>query len=211
MPSRARPLADAVRSRRWESARKLIHVALSLVAASVAAFLPHPAGATVLAAATLVALAVETARRWSHAFAIRFHDLVGPMLRPRETRRLTGATTLAIGYTLALVLLPGWPAVAGILVAGLADPAAAVVGRRFGRVRYPGGKSVEGSVAFLLVAAAVLLTLPGVGPGVAVAVAILLTIMEAPSLPVDDNLYLPTAGAAALTFLPWAAALGGFS
>jgi dolichol kinase len=200
-----------MRDRQREPARKLIHVALSLVAVAVAALLPHPAAATVLAAATFVALSIEAARRWSPVFAVGFHDLVGPMLREQESHRLTGATTLAIGYTIAALLLPGWPAVAGILIAGVADPAAALVGRRFGRRRYRGGKSLEGSLAFVAVATALLLALPGVGLGGAVVVALALAVVEAPTLPIDDNLYLPVLGALAVAVLPWTAGLGGFS
>jgi dolichol kinase len=196
---------------RREPARKLIHVALSLGAAAVVAVLPYPAGATVLAGATFVALSIEAARRWSPVFATGFRALVGPMLRERETHQLTGATTLAIGYTIAALLVPGWPAVAGILIAGLADPAAALVGRRYGRHRYPGGKSVEGSAAFLAVALALLVAVPGVGLAGALAVAVVLTLLEAPTLIVDDNLYLPALGAGALAVLSWALALGGFS
>jgi dolichol kinase len=196
---------------RAEAARKLIHVALSLVAAAVVALLPHPAGATVLAAATLLALSIEIGRRQSATFASRFFALVGPMLRQRETLQLTGATTLAIGYTAAALLFPGWPAAAGILVAGTADPAAALVGRRFGQRRYRGGKSLEGSLAFLMVAALVLTASPGVGPAGAIPAAMLLAVIEAPTLRVDDNLYLPALSAAAIALVPWAAGLGGFS
>jgi dolichol kinase len=196
---------------RREPARKLIHAVLSLVAAALVAVLPYPAGATVLAGATFVALSVEAARRWSPVVATRFHALVGTMLRERESRQLTGATTLAMGYTVAVLLLPGWPAVAAILIAGVADPAAALVGRRFGRHRYPGGKSLEGSAAFLAVALAVLLAVPGVGAAGAAMVALTLTILEAPTLPVDDNLYLPVLAAAAVALLPWVAGLEGFS
>jgi dolichol kinase len=201
---------DAVRDREGEAPRKLIHVALSLVAAAVAGLLPHVAAATVLAGATFIALSIEAARRWSGRFGARFTDLLGPMMRPREHRHLTGATTLAIGYTLAVLLLPGWPAVAGILVAGVADPAAALVGRRFGRHRYPGGKSVEGSAAFLALAFLALLALPGVGVAGAAFVALGLTVVEALTLPVDDNLYLPALGAAAVALI-LGAGVGGFS
>jgi hypothetical protein len=104
-------------------------VALSLIAAGVVWRMPHPAGATVLAGATFLALAVELARRRLHGFARWFQRAVGPMLRGPEAHRLPGATTLAIGYTIAATAFPGWPAIAGILVAGVAGPAAARGGR----------------------------------------------------------------------------------
>lgn len=188
---------------RGEAARKAIHVALSLIAAAVVWRLPPEPAAIVLAAATGVALAVELARRASPGFGARFGQTLGPMLRDGEGVRLTGATTLSVGYTLAATLLPGVAALAGILFAGVADAAAAVVGKRLGRRRFRGGKSVEGSLVFFLVATiiAVLLPLPGVDLAVAALIAVILMLVEAPSLAVDDNLYLPLAGAAVVALL----------
>lgn len=176
---------------REETIRKGIHVLLSLVAAAVVWRLPAVEAAVVFAGATLLALAIEILRRVSPAFSTVFRDRLGSLLRPREDRRLTGATTLAVGYTLAALVFPGAAALAGILVAGIADAVSAVVGKAFGRLRYPGGKSVEGSVAFFLVV--VLILLPLGDPGRAALVALALTILEAPSLSIDDNLFLPLA------------------
>jgi dolichol kinase len=178
-----------------EAARKSIHVLLSLAVAALVWRLPPTAAAATLAGATALALAIEALRRISARFDDVFRARLGPMLRPLEARRITGATTLALGYTLAVLALPGRPAVAGILFAGVADAVAAVVGRRWGRRRYAGGKSVEGSLSFFAVALAVAWTL-GLGPAAAVGVAAIVTIIEAPTLPVDDNLYLPIASAA---------------
>lgn len=186
---------------RAEVARKGIHVALSLGAAGVVWLLEPMAAAVVLATATFLALAVELARRLSAPFA-RWFGRLAPMLKATEGRRLTGATTLSIGFTLAALLLPGTPALAGILFAGLGDPAAALAGRRWGRIRYPGGKSVVGSVAFLAVAGAVGLAL-GLPWGVVLGVAAGITLVEALTLPVDDNLYLPVLGALAVAAAGW--------
>ncbi|MEJ2503291.1 MAG: hypothetical protein P8177_08240 [Gemmatimonadota bacterium] len=124
---------------RGEVARKLVHVALSLVAAAVVAWLPPVEAATVLAGASLVALSIELLRRAHPGFRTAFLGGLGGMLRGREADRMTGATTLSVGYTAAAVALPGLPALAGILYAGIADAGAAVVGRRYGRHRYRGG------------------------------------------------------------------------
>lgn len=178
-----------------EAARKSIHVVLSLIVAALVWRLPATTAAVLLAAATGVALTVEVARRSSGRFEHAFRSVAAPMLRPAESHRITGATTLALGYTLAVALLPGRPAIAGILLTGVADAVAAVVGRRWGRHRYRGGKSVEGSASFFLVAATIGWVL-GLGPLEAVGLAAIMTILEAPSLRLDDNLYLPLAGAA---------------
>jgi dolichol kinase len=183
---------------RGEATRKSVHLLLSLVAAAVVWLLPPVEAATILSAATLLALAVEVARRISRPAKAFFDRRLGHLLRPGESGRLTGATTLALGYTTAVVAFPGVPALTGILVAGVADAVAAVVGKRFGRHRYPGGKSVEGSLGFLLVVLPLSLLLPGLPAVAAVLLAIGLTGLEALTLPVDDNLYLPLATAAAV-------------
>lgn len=188
---------------RGEAARKSIHVGLSLVAAAVVWLLEPRTAAVVLAAATTVALSIEMLRRASAGFGRRFVRTLSPMLRDREGVRLTGATTLSVGYTLAATLLPGTPALAGILYAGVADAAAAVVGRRWGRRRFPGGKSVEGSLVFFLVAMVIgaALPIPDLDLAMAALAALILMIIEAPTLRVDDNLYLPIAGAAVVLLL----------
>lgn len=185
---------------RAEGVRKAIHGAASLVAAAVVALLDPVPAAVILAGATTVALAVELARRVSPAAARLFGRLAG-LLKDRERVGLTGATTLSMGFTVAAALFPGAPTMFGILVTGLADPAASVVGVR-GRLRYPGGKSVAGSAAFLVVALLVALGL-GLEPGPAAVTALMLTALEAIGSPIDDNLYLPVAGALALVLTGW--------
>lgn len=196
-PATPPPSAGRLAALRHEAQRKAIHVAASCVAAAVVWRLPHLAATTVLSAATLLALGVELARVLSATTNRAFDRLLAPLLRPAEKRRLTGATLLAIGFTLAAALFPRPAAVAGILFAGLGDAAAAVVGRAAGRHRYPWGKSVEGSIAFLLVALGVALGV-GLAPLPALATALVATLVEAAPLPLDDNLLLPVAGAAAV-------------
>ena len=196
---------------RGEATRKSVHLLVSLVAAAVVWLLPPLTAATTFAAASLLALGVELARRASRPAAAWFDRRLGHLLRPGEGGRLTGATTLALGYTTAVVAFPGLPALAGILVAGVADAVAAVVGKRFGTHRYRGGKSVEGSLAFLLVVLPLSLLLPGLPALAAVLLAIGLTGIEALTLPVDDNLYLPLATAAAVQLTGVAAGLTFFS
>lgn len=186
--------------------RKALHVVVSIPAAGVLWALPSAAAATVLAGATLVALCVELARRTARPAAFWFQRTFGDLLKGREADRLTGATTLAIGFTLAAVVTPGVPALAGVLMAGIGDPVAALVGGRWGRVRYAGGKSLVGSGAFGVVALGIGLGL-GLDPLGSVLAAGLVTLAEAPTLPFDDNVYLPAAGAASFVAASWLAGL----
>lgn len=186
---------------RAEAARKALHIGLSSGAAAVVHVLDPTPAAAVLAFVTLVALLVELARRVSGATA-RVFSLIDGLLKDGEQGRLTGATLLSLGFTTTAVLFPGPPALAGILIAGVADPAAAVAGRRWKGRRYPGGKSAAGSAAFVVASFGLVLAL-GSGLAVAFAVSGLLAVVEAFTLPVDDNLYLPPAGAACMVVVGW--------
>jgi dolichol kinase len=186
---------------RGETARKTLHIVLSAVAALVVWRTPPLTAATVLAAATAIALGIELVRRLSGTFGRAFQRRLGRLLRDEERVGLTGATTLSVGYTVAAVAVPGVPALAGILFAGFGDAVAAMVGKRFGRLRYRGGKSLAGSLAFGMVVFLLAAAVPGLSVEGAALVAVAMSVVEAATLPVDDNLYLPLAGAAVV----WAA------
>ncbi len=196
---------------RGEALRKLIHAASSLAAAACVWGLPRPIGAITLAVAAGVAVGVELTRQLHAPFNAWFERRLGVLLRPAEHRRITGAATLALGYALTAAFFPAVVAVTAILVTGIADALAAVVGKRFGRMRYPGGKSLEGSVVFFVVAWALVMGVAGVGPGTAAMAAFIATLLEAPTFPVDDNLFLPLVSAAGILGAIWLSAMGGFS
>ncbi len=118
-------------------------------------------------------------------------------------------------YTVAIFmvfLLAGddlWIYFSSILILGVADACAALIGIRYGRLRYSvqdGAKSVEGSLAFFAIAfAAVLVTAPFFSElpwpnliHIAFATGLLLTGFEAISLKGADNLFVPVAAAVIL-------------
>ncbi len=92
-----------------------------------------------------------------------------------------------------------------LLILTLADPAAALVGSRYGSLQYitlEGRKSLEGSLAFFIVAflctSGMLLladwTVAEAVPGIALTLALLLTLVEAISWRGLDNLLIPVTG-----------------
>lgn len=194
------PALESVPRRRrpdpGELIRKLIHVLVAVVAVALVWSLPPFQGRVLMVGAALVALAAEAIRRWRPA-AVVFARLFGRLLRPHEATGITGATMLALGFALAVLAFPPHFAGAGILYAGVGDAASAVVGRYWGRLRYPDGKSLEGSLAFLAAALAAGWVSPGIGIVPAAVAAGATTILEGLPSRVDDNLALPLVGAAA--------------
>jgi dolichol kinase len=94
-----------------------------------------------------------------------------------------------------------------------ADPMAAIIGRRFGRIRLVNGRSLEGSLTFIVtgfVAAITVLAIyyPEVSWGAKAALAlggaIPSAVAELVSRRIDDNLSIPlSAGAGALAMVYW--------
>lgn len=154
-----------------------------------------------LGAAVLLAFAGDAVRlRRRDANAV-FFGWFRQLASPREAGRVASSTwyvTGALGVSLAA---PEF-FVPSILVLALADPAASVVGRTWGRHRLGKG-SWEGTTAFMLVASAVLIPFVGVPTGLLVALAA--SVAEVLPVPVDDNLTTPAAVALALSVAAMAA------
>ena len=178
---------------RDEVYRKSIHLA-TIVLPFVVWIVPRAVAIGMLAALTVLALAVEWARfrvTWVRGHFLR---LTESMLRPHEHTRLAGATYMAVAYLLAAALFPRRVAVAAMLYNGLGDAAAALVGRRWGRHRASWGKSLEGAAAAFAVCLGVGALVPGVPLGAALLGAVFASVLEFLPLPVDDNLRVTLGG-----------------
>jgi len=196
-------------------ARSVFHVAMAAVAVAIIAVVPSR-GPLIAFAAFFAASAwtMETVRRLRPGANEVLLGVFRLVAHPHERYRVNSATWYA---TALLVLSLTVPLSVGMLAAGvlgLADPAAALVGRRFGRVRLVHGRSLEGSLTFVAVGtvtATVLLTgfwgfswsaaLP-----VAAVAALFAGVAELFSRTLDDNLSIPLAAGAgaqlALVLLP---------
>lgn len=122
-----------------------------------------------------------------------------PVFRAAEAARPSGAFWLAFGYAATSWFPPPVPA-AAILVAALADPAASLVGARWGG---GGRKTWVGTAAVLAVSGAVLAACVAAGAvswRPALAAALGAAALERWSGPIDDNL-LVAPGVAALLWL----------
>lgn len=134
-----------------------------------------------------ITAAAETARLTSARAGALLARFAGGVFRPAELRAPSGAGTLAVGYALAWWLFSPDVAEAAIVVAAVADPAAALVGVRFGR---GARKSLPGSLACAC-AAALALAVLRVGPvGIAVS-AVGAALAERAPWRGTDNLAVP--------------------
>jgi dolichol kinase len=149
-----------------------------------------------LVCAAAIALLLDSLRISRPAFGFFLANLV-PVFRPSESKRLSGATWLCLGYA-ATALCPMPAATSGILVGAFADPAAALIGSRFGAKGLR--KTWAGSAAAASVAAIVLVPIgiPLVAIAAGSATAMLL---ERWPGPLNDNLVVSPGVAFVVLFL----------
>ncbi|MDQ3034535.1 MAG: hypothetical protein M3Y87_19150 [Myxococcota bacterium] len=150
-------------------------------------------------ACALAGWSMELSRRVSPTANVLMMRLFAPVAHPHEAHRINSATW----YVTSLALLASTrelvPCVLAMVVLGLGDPIAAIIGRRWGRVRWVNGRSVEGTLAFVIAAGiggvSLLVLVHGMalGPALAIggAAALLGAFAELYSRKIDDNLAIP--------------------
>lgn len=207
MAAALRALAVHVPTRRPTNyARNVLHMG----GAALALFLVHRA----LPASWLLPVGLSlglgawslelSRRRWS-AFNAVLMRILGVFAHPHEGERVNSATWYCTALALLALMDDKSLVLVAIAVLGFADPAAALVGRRYGSIKLVNGRSLQGSLAFVVVgtlATALVLgvTRPELGFGpmlvLALAAGLLGALAELFSLRVDDNLSVPVAAAA---------------
>jgi dolichol kinase len=158
------------------------------------------------------AWSIEIGRRASPAVNRFLMAVFSPVAHPHEAHRVNSATWYATAFILLAVFFPVPIGVTALAVLGAGDPAAAIIGRRFGRHRLANGRSIEGSAAFVgFGAAAGWLALaiwhPEIAPaarvGLALSAATAGAVAELLTRRIDDNLAIPVAGAAGAQIMAW--------
>jgi dolichol kinase len=192
-------------------ARNVFHIGTALAVVALLELLDNPP--LVLGIAAFFAAwgwSTELARRFSPRVNAMVMKVFNPVAHPHEVQRVNSATW----YTTALLLLACTQStllcMTGVVVLGIGDPIAALVGRRFGRIKLLHGRSLEGTVAFALSATlatflAFTLFHPGLGLGLAIGLAAAASVAgalaELFSLRLDDNFSIPLSAAAGVVLV----------
>lgn len=144
----------------------------------------------VVGSITLIAYCVEFGKRYFPKFSKYFFQYLKPLLRSHELEgAVTGATYYITGLLLCIILFEKSIAIVCIFFIILGDTAAALVGKRWGRTKLIGNKSLEGSAACFIVC--LLITLFWINPIVGITGAFFATVAELLPLRIDDNLTVP--------------------
>ncbi|MBM4370862.1 MAG: hypothetical protein FJ098_04365 [Deltaproteobacteria bacterium] len=183
-------------------ARNVFHVSMGLFALfAYEVLFSWATCAWITVGLTATALLLETLRRRMPLFnAFLVKRVFGAVARPREMYRVNGSTWYLLAILTVLVAFPMRAAELGVLILALADPAATLAGKRWGRRRLWRDKSVVGAAAFFATAfvltfgfAALVTGFPGglARPLFALVIATAGTLAEVFTERLDDNFTIP--------------------
>lgn len=181
--------------------RRVFHALTGIVFATILHLLsPTPNQARwFFGALLLLLLAADIVRLAYPQLNLAFFRLFRWFASPRELARIASSTWYVVGVVILCLFFPPNVWVPAVLVLALGDPAAAYVGRRWGK-RKLGGGTVLGSTAFYVVTAAVLASFCSLPQALTIAACV--TAVEAlPRFVVDDNVTIPISAAAFLWLL----------
>lgn len=186
--------------------RAIFHLSSALLALTILYVVPE-AWWTIPIAVPLAlgAWTLEALRRTRPAMNARIMRFFAPIAHAHEHYRINSGTWFFTSVAILSLTVSPLPCAVGLAVLGVGDPIAAMVGRRFGRVRVMHGRTLEGSLAFVL-AATVAGTLAAFAfaPALPIGAALVLgvsaglagAVAEMVSLRIDDNLTVALAGSA---------------
>jgi len=147
-----------------ELLRKSIHL-LSLSIPIIYYFITRELALKVLIPITFFAVVIDFGRHFSPPLKKTFNLLFGFLLREHEIdskkKNLSGASYVLIAALICIVLFPKIIFITAFSVLILSDIAAALVGRKFGKHKFL-SKSLEGTIAFFVVASIVVIFTPKV-------------------------------------------------
>jgi dolichol kinase len=130
-----------------------------------------------------------------------FRRLISPIIRETEERGdFTGATYILTTACVVIAFFSRPVASLALAFIIVGDPAAALIGQRFGKRRFR-NKSLEGSLAFLTAALIITIIAPQLPLAVRVVGAFVATVTEAVSFKVDDNTTVPLVSGLIMTLL----------
>ena len=164
--------------------------------------LPKLLSLLILTPCALGAIAIDIIRLKKLPLHGFLNQLLGPILREHESADFAGASYILSASVFTILLFDKRVAVAAISFIILGDIAAALIGRKFGktkikwslannRINWNNRKSLEGSLSCLFMCVLVALVVPHLPLWVGIIGALIATVVEGISLPIDDNFSVP--------------------
>jgi len=178
-----------------EFRRKSVHL-FALVIPVGYLIVPENPAKLILAVCAFIAVLLDLLKYYDKGFRRIFFRIFGKMLRSKEIRRFTSSSYILAAGLICAFAYSKWVMVISMAFIILGDIAGAIFGKRFGKHKTIGNKTLEGSMAFFLVAyfgaiAFKLIALPQVPWSALFMGALSAAVLESMPLGVDDNLSVP--------------------
>ncbi len=187
---------------RNEIHRQFIHyiggnAGLAILALSAIYKLDKTIPLSIFIALFLIGLFISQKLQKGHSLPL-FSALIKHVERPAETQTPgKPALLFLLGAILTTALFEIWPAIIGLIVLTYGDSVSTLIGKYRGRLELVSDRTLEGTLAGILAAIAVLQFIIPQDKAIGIGVIGML----AEYLPVDDNLGIPLVGALAATLL----------
>ncbi len=178
---------------RQELFRKTIHLSANSLIPLAYLFLNIPKiWMTILIGIASVVFVMIDIRRTRNGWLSKiFAKLFNSMLRSHELEgKLTGASYVLIGSFISIAIFPKEIAVLALLFTAIGDTAAALYGRKFGKLRI-WNKTLEGSIAGLIACTIIALFFPQIPNIIKFSGAFAAMFIELLPINIDDNLRIP--------------------
>ncbi len=175
-----------------ELKRKAIHLGAVVIPLSYYFLFSKHTALCLFVPAALLSILMDIIRflRW-RPVGTRIRWFLRPILRQHERFDFTGSTYILTAFVLSVIFFDKKLAVAVLCFAILGDVAAALVGRVFGSIKINGKKTLEGSSAFFAVCLLIVVAIPSFPFWIGALGALVATLVEAVSFPLNDNLTVP--------------------
>jgi dolichol kinase len=128
-------------------------------------FITRELALSILVPLVIFSLVADLSRYYFPSFGNFFYKVFGFLLRDHEKdhvkKNLNGATYVLIAAAITVLIFPKVIAVSAFAILIVSDISAALIGRRFGKVKFL-SKSLEGTLAFFVSACIVIIFAPKV-------------------------------------------------
>lgn len=192
-----------------ELLRKAVHIPALIIPAGML-ILERTQSILALGVICIIAVGLDLLRFRLKFLNLWLQKIFGLLMRPEEKSGpegkvvLNGASWALVSAFLLILIFPVHVAAASFSIFLVGDAAAALAGRRFGRIKWGrGSKTLEGSLAFLVSAIIVLPMIPDVKFWIGVAACLGASLAEALPGPFNDNLRVPLSAAGIMVFLEY--------
>lgn len=129
--------------------------------------------------------------------------MTGPLIRPHEMNRLTGATCMLIGSLAAVLFFQQWVAMTALLLVIVSDALAGLVGRKWGKIHLIGNLTLVGSLTFFISGIIIILIIPGSNFIAGIMGIIFILVLDGLRRNIDDNLIIPVVSGIVMEAFVW--------